>query len=115
MNIQEARSILKANRCGLSTSRKQSGRIACLSHASDLQKSVTNAIEKNNLEVIAAFKVYVETELLEIVPAYDIALRRYSNSTPRTRDAKLKGQKYNNLVDRLSLFESLSRNLNASK
>jgi len=110
MNIIEAKKILKANRCGLSTKRHQSGRIACLSYRSDLQRSVDNAIETNNAQLIEAFKAYLQNELLEINPSCESALKRAINSSS-DRSKRLNSQRYNRISDRKGLFDSLINQL----
>ena len=109
--IKSAMEIIKSHRCGLSTTQPKSGRIAMCSRSSDLEKSVRNAIEKNKIDLIEALKIYVEIELNEVKPKYDIALRKALYATT-PRNKKIYGSRYDRIVDRLSLFESLQKLLN---
>ena len=111
MNIIEAKQIIKENRCGLSTHRPRSGRIAMCSRASDLENGVRYAIEKNKTDLIKAFKVYVEVELNEIKPLERPALLRALNATT-PRNKRLYGSRYDRVSTRVSLFESLQKLLN---
>jgi hypothetical protein len=111
MTLTEAKQIINENRCGLSTTRPGSGRIAMCSRASDLEKSVRYAMEKNKTDLIEALKVYVEIELSKVQPLYRPALVRAMNATS-PRNKKIYGSRYDRIVNRLSLFESLQKLLN---
>lgn len=110
MDTKTARRFIKNNYGELCTKRTPSGRLSFVNRRSKIEKCVTNAIERNKVDLLNAYMVYIESELIKVQPLELPALKRALNATS-PRNKKIYGSRYDRIVDRVSLFSSLKKDI----